>query len=194
MSKKAIWIVALLLGLGVGGFGGFFLGTLTSEFGRKMLESAFLSEQDAVTEKPLTISRKHFSAGFPGNWFEDKKLPYYEAEHFLSFNSPGGSWVMLQIYDVPTDPAVNVEQHAKEESVSLKQITKTPFSKWGQYTGKGMELKGKSMGYYPARVRIFSYSSEKKSFVVLEQHYNEDEKQTGPGFALVEKMFRLKGA
>lgn len=194
MSKKAIWVFALLIGTGAGGLVGFILGAATSDFGRSLIEDSLATEKLAVTDYSQTISRKHFVAKFPANWVEDTEMEYYEPEHYFLVNSPGGNWIQLEVLDYATDPAVNVQEYERTEVIALKEVTKTTFTRWGQYTGKGIELKGKRGGFYPVRVRIFSYSSKAKSFTIFEHHSDEDEELIKPGFDLVEKTFQLKGA
>ncbi len=192
MNRIVIGLVAFILGIGLGGIGGFFAGAASTDFGGDLLRSAFITERTADVDNPKTISRKHFGLQYSGNWTEDQQLEYYEPEHYISIDSPGGSYTMLVIYDMASEPGENVDNHVTDYMTSLREVVRTRFSKWGQYTGTGIELKGKNMGYYPSRVRIFSFSSDKKSFTVVEQSYSEDEALTTPGFQLIEQTFKLK--
>jgi len=54
-----------------------------------------------------------------------------------------------------------------------------------------LNLKGKILGLYQGSVRIFSYSTEIKSFIAVEFSYKEDLKQVKPGLELIESTFIL---
>jgi len=192
MNRIVIGLVAFILGIGLGGIGGFFVGAASTDFGGELLKSAFSSEKAADVANPKSISRTHFTLQFPGNWKEDPSFDVGGDQHFFLLKSEAGSYASFQVQNEASNTQDVVEENVALESEGLSQITKTPFSKWGQYQGTGVEIKGRALGYYSSRVRIFSYSSNNKSFLVIEQHYNEDSALTTPGFQLIERTFKLK--
>jgi len=193
MSKGANLAVGLAVGLVVGGAVGFLLGLGATKAGKAFLNELASEEAPADVANPQEISRPHFALKFPGNWKVDADDEDYDPDQLFSIDSPGSSFVMLAITDVPMDPAEQVQ--AQVESFVPKVIrdpARTPFSRWGNYAGKGLLLKGKMILGLPGGLRVFSHSSESRSFVVVESYYDEDLEDVGPGFKLIESTFELR--
>jgi len=188
MSKTWVAIISLCIGLSVG----FGLGIASTEAGRAFVSDLASSEQPADTTHPTTLTRAGYSLKYPGNWKIDTADSDYDPDHLLSIDSPGTCFVMLVLIDAATDPAWNVQTQVDAHVPKLmKTPTRAPFTKWGKYQGQGVYLKGKVLGITPGGVRIFSYSQETRSFVVVEFCHDEDMKNVKPGFELLESSFDL---
>lgn len=192
MNRLVIGLVAFILGIGLGGVGGFFAGAASTDAGSRFLKDLTASEQPADSSRPQIISRKTFSVQFPGNWKEDIEMEGYQAESLFMFVSPNNNSAHFTVYDMPLDPAEELESQVEYAKETLRDVKSTPFTKWGRYTGQGMKLEGKWGGVYPFVTRIFCYSSDEKALLVYEQYNLEDETKTQPGYKLVEQTFKLK--
>ena len=179
----------LLLG-GVVGFG---MGVLAVEKGRSFVVSLFQSEQKATVASPITVDRPAFRFQYAGNWKIDVGDKDYDPDHSFSLDSPGQSFVMIQVADGLLDPKHLVETHASLQTEKIvKQATRTPFTRWGAFTGEGVLLKGKQLGLLAGTVRIFSFQDREHTYTVVESTYDEDRANVGPGFELVERSFQVK--
>ena len=192
MSKRGVAVVALLIGLLLGNLTGFFAGVSSSKFGQDFVEGVFSEERAADVANPQDLKRTGFSLQMPANWKVDTKMDDYDPESYFSIDSPGKNSVTFLIYDMETEPKENVDEQVKSYTLEyMKKATRTPFKKWGRYNGYGIELKGRVMGIDSGRIRIFSYSNEKKSFVVTELYSEDDIANTQPGFQKIESTFKL---
>ena len=107
-------------------------------------------------------------------------------------DSPGDSFFMLTMMEGPTDPDDNVTSQVEAYVPNiLKKTSQAPFTRWGRYEGAGMKLHGRQFGLVDANVRIFPYSTDSQSFIVVEYTFDEDLKNVQPGFQLIESSFEL---
>ncbi|WP_437304352.1 hypothetical protein [Sorangium sp. So ce388] len=110
----------------------------------------------------------------------------------MSVESPGSCMTMLFVFDAPTEPADNVQAHIDAFVPRLIWApARTPFTMWGKYAGRGVLLKGKLLGVNEGSARVFSHANDKRSFVAVEQRYDDDMERVKPGLELVESSFEL---
>lgn len=192
MNKYVPIISAFAVGMFLGGVGGFSVGVVSTDFGKKIVRELNSVEEQAKITTPKTITRKGFTLNHPANWAVDTSMDDYDPDTYFDINSPGGSWVMFMIYDFESVPKEDTESQVENYKNYVGKATKTTFQRWGKYTGYGVELKGKLSGITPGRVRIFTYSNALKSFTVIEQQYDADARKTQPGLNLIESTFNLK--
>jgi hypothetical protein len=192
MNKYVPIIVAFATGLGLGGIGGFSAGVVSTDLGKKFIRQLNTIEEPAGVAKPKSIARKRFTIQHPDNWVVDTSMDDYDPDTYFTIESPGGASTMLTIYNYESIPKDDTQSQVDFYKTYVNNLTKKEFRKWGQYSGYGVELKGKISGITPGRIRIFSYSNALKSFTIIEQQYDADASKTQPGFDLVEKSFALK--
>lgn len=192
MSKKAVAAVALLIGLGFGGVVGFLSGAASSKFGQDVVKSMFALERAADTSNPTKLNRKHFSLQMPANWKVDTAMEDHDPDTYFSVESPGRNTVYFTIYDVETDAKQNVLDMRAYYDAYMKKATKKPFKRWGRFNGYGLEYRGRLMGTSSGTVRLFSHSTSRKSFIIVEEFYEEDRTATQPGFKQIASSFTLK--
>lgn len=188
MSKTGVAVLFLGIGLAAG----FFLGIGATKAGAAFLEDFVSSEAAADTAHPKKHVRPGFSFDYPGNWTIEADDPENDPDHHVNVESPGACMTMLLVFDLPLDPAENVQ--AQVDAFVPKVISapsRTPFTQWGKYTGQGALLKGKMLGLLEGSVRVFSHASESRTFIAVEQCYDEDMKDVEPGLRLVESSFVL---
>ncbi len=159
-------------------------------------ESIEAVEVAADVANPQTIDRPGFLLQHPGNWEMDIKDPDYVADHVFWMDTPGQSWVLFIVNDEPSDPAENVQEEladlAKDLDLGdLAFAERSNFTQWGAYLGTGLQLKHIS-GDETATARFFSFSSGKKSFVVVERYADADLPLLQPGLDMVRSTFKLK--
>ena len=188
MSKPALAALFLVLGLTVGFFAG--LGATTA--GAAFLQDFVSSEASADVAHPQDYVRPSFSFKFPGNWKTDADDPSNDPDHHLNVESPGSCLTMLLLFDVAVDPAESIQRQIDAFVPKLLSAPlRTPFTTWGKYEGRGVLMKGKMLGVVEGSVRAFAYADEKRSFIAVEQCYDEDMKDAAPGLKLVEASFTL---
>jgi hypothetical protein len=188
ISKTAVAFLFLFIGLVVG----FFVGIGATKAGSAFLEDFASNEAPADVTHPKNYVRPGFSFKYPGNWRIDAEAPENDPDHHVDVESPGSCMTMLFVFDTPLDPAVSVrEQVAAFVPKLLSAPARTPFATWGKYTGQGVLLKGKMLGLTEGSIRVFSHANDKRSFIAVEQCYDEDMKQVKPGLDLVESSFEL---
>lgn len=188
---RAPLVLVAVACLAIGAGAGFAAGVLAVKEGREVFASFFLTERRAAVDAPVTVERSAFRFQHAENWKIDVGASDYDADHNMMIFSPGHSFVMLQIAEGASDPHDFVEAHVNAQiSKLMERATKTPFTKWGAYSGEGVLLEGKGLGITPVRVRIFSFRAGERTFTVVEWTTDEDRAKVEPGFALVERTFR----
>lgn len=188
MSKAGMAVLFLFVGLVVG----FFLGIGVTKAGSAFLEDMMTTEAPADVAHPASYVRPGFTFKYAGNWKIDVTDDDHDPDHFLSVESPGSCLTMLLLLDTPLDPADNVQNQVDAFVPRLiSSPARTKITSWGRYTGQGVLLKGKLLGINPGTVKIFSHATDKRSFVAVEQCYDEDMKDVKPGFDLLESSFEL---
>lgn len=186
-------IVGLLAGLLFGCAGGFFLGIWSTKAGKAALEDFVSSEEMADTATTNTISRAAFELDFPGNWKIDTADEDYDPDHLFSIDSPGSCFVQFLFFDTATDPKDNIDAQRQTFVPKLiKSPKETRVATWGSFRGDGILLEGKILAINDGSIRVFSHSSDDRSFTVVEMCFDEDLESVEPGFELVRKSFRLK--
>ncbi len=157
------------------------------------LDTESFTSAPADVEHPVTLSRAGFEVQYPGNWVIDVNDQNYDPDHSLKIEHKGigQGAVGLMIMDEPFDP-VDMVNHVKNEySKLVSEATLREFTTYGNYTGQGIELHGK-MVFIDMTTRIFAYSSNTRSFVIVEMCSDEEKEIIKPGLQLIEASFRLK--
>jgi hypothetical protein len=188
MSKVAVALLFLFIGLGVGFCGG--IGA--TKAGASFLEDFASDEAAADVAHPKSHVRPGFSFKYAGNWKIDMDDASKDPDHQVTVESPGSCMTMLVLLDAAIAPSTSVETQVNAFVPKLLAApSRTPFTTWGKYTGEGMLLKGRLLGLNEGSVRVFAYANEKRSFVAVEQCYDEDMAHVKPGFDLLESSFEL---
>lgn len=188
MSKTTVAVLFLCTGLAIG----FVAGIGATKAGSAFLEDFASSEAPANVSQARSYERPGFSFKYPGNWKVESEEPENDPDHRVNVESPGSCMTMLFVFDMPLPPADQLD--AQVNAFVPKLIAspeRTPFTTWGKYSGEGMALKGKILGISPGQVRIFAYANDSRSFVAVEQCYDEDMAHVKPGLDLVESSFQL---
>jgi hypothetical protein len=188
LSKTAVAILFLCVGLAVGFCGG--LGA--TKAGSAFLDELTTSEAPADVANAKSYVRPTFSFKHPANWKVAAEPPENDPDHHVSIDSPGSCMTMLFVFDAPIAPETSVQTQVDAFVPKLISApARTPFTTWGKYTGQGVVLKGKLLGLTAGSVRVFAHANDSRSFIAVEQCYDEDMKDVKPGFDLVESSFTL---
>lgn len=188
MSKTAVALLSLGIGLTVG----FFLGVGATKAGAAFLKDFTTSEAPAEVARPMSYSGAGFSFRYPGNWKVKAEAEKNEPAHHVNVESPGSCVAMIFSFDVRIEPATSVRAQVDAFVPKLMASpARSTFGTWGKYSGEGALLRGKLLGLSPGSLRVFSHATEARSFVIVEQCYDEDMKAVKPGFDLVERSFDL---
>lgn len=146
-----------------------------------------------ATAQGTQIKRDSFSVKYPTGWTIDTEDPDYDPDALFSFDSPdGNNMIMFIIMGMTIDPDEMLEQQVTEfQKQLIKKPEITPFTQWGNYTGKGKILRGKLMGVLKGFVRIFVYTDNGKAMLVVQQCYDDDFKTLEKDYTLIEQSFRF---
>jgi hypothetical protein len=142
-----------------------------------------------------TIDRDSFSVKYPSTWSIDTKDEDYDPDALFSLDAPAeGATMMFMIFDsvIDTDDMLKAQEEAMTKEVIKKPTSITKFDSWGNYKGKGILIKGKILGVLKGQVKIFIYTDEHKSMLVMEQIYDSDLPVTGKEFEQIAMSFKFK--
>lgn len=142
-----------------------------------------------------TIDRDSFSLKYPDTWTIDTKDEDYDPDALFSLDaSAEGATIMFMIFDVVIDveEMLKAQEEALTKDVIKKPSSITPINSWGNYKGKGILIQGKILGVFKGRVKIFIYTDDHKSMLVMEQLYDSDIPVTGKEIEQIAKSFKFK--
>lgn len=193
MSRPNWGIVALIAAVCAfgGGVLGFIIGVATSEFGKEMFSGFDMAEEDADVRNPASVDRAAFEFQYPGNWVPDPETPYYDIDHYVYIETPGGSYVAVTFEEFNSDPQETLVEQLVTWEDYLKNSETVYFDTYGSFQGQGVYKKGRTIGA-SVSCRIFCYSEGEKTLVVTEFAYETDRDMLQPGFDLIERTLKLK--
>ena len=133
-----------------------------------------ISASGLYAQSLKTITRDSFSLKYPEKWKIDKEDPDYDPDALFSIDAPDEqNLIMFFIFNTVIDANEMLTEQIKAMSESLlKNPEITDFTDWGKYKGKGKILKGKFLGVYKGYIRLFFYTDDHKSMLVMEQVYD----------------------
>lgn len=142
-----------------------------------------------------TIDRDSFSLKYPDTWTIDTKDEDYDPDALFSLDAPAdGATMMFMIFDavIDVDDMLKAQQEAMTKEVIKKPTSISNFYQWGNYKGKGILIQGKILGVLKGQVKVFIYTDNNKSMLVMEQIYDSDMAVTGKEFEQIAKSFKFK--
>lgn len=189
-GKQAAGLCALFFC--VGGGVGYLAGVLSVKGARELVSGWFESERHAEVSSPTALDRPGFSLKFPANWKLRSDDEDFDPDHMFSIDSPGSSFVMVIVAEGDLEPKDSVREHVTiQTSKLIKNARQMPFSRWGTFTGEGVLLAGNYLGLEPGTMRIFSWRTTGRTFTIVESTYDDDRARVAPGFALIERSFKV---
>ncbi len=153
------------------------------------LEGICKDEQKAKNTQELV--RDKFRLSYPANWKIDTADKDYDPDLMFSIDAPGSAFVMFIIGKgaiVTPEKALQAQISSFEKAVDKPVIAK--FEKYGQFSGKGAEIKGRIMGL-KTTVRLFSFQQNGMTVMITQQCPDEDLKSAQAGFDLIENSLSL---
>lgn len=191
VSRLKIRVISTTLALiPFGLIGSFLLGMYSTEYGKEILAHAMSHEVPANVTELQTIARDHFELKYPGNWKLASADEFFDIDHYFGIDTAGYSYVLFDINQVDASPEDSVRNTVDYYDKAIRVSGRYLFDTWGKYNGTGIKLVGEFAGE-PCIVRIFSYSSVDRSFIVTEFFDVATEPLVQPGFELVESTFEL---
>jgi len=138
-----------------------------------LLQACLMGNSNKVAASKL-ITRQRCSFNLP----EDLALKQidtteFDKEGYFKIGSEDGNELLqIFVYDHASDPAEHLSN--QEKAINSPEVftakTITPASHWGKYTGKGVVMNGTyNGGVIKGTVKIFAYTNNKNSFVVIRQ-------------------------
>jgi hypothetical protein len=160
----------------------------------RMLPVFILLLLSASSHAQQTIDRDSFSLQYPAKWTIDTKDEDYDPDALFSLDAPDGeNMIMFVIFDMAMDTADLMKEQVKAFTAELiKKPMITHFDTWGKYKGSGKLLKGKLMGVFKGFVRIFVYTEESRTMIVVEQCYDSAYEKLKPDYELISSTFQFK--
>ena len=193
MARPNWGIVALIAAVCAfaGGVLGFIIGVATSEFGKELVGTIDVVEEDADVENPTSVDRAWFGFQYPGNWSLDEETSYYDPDHYISIDSPGGAYIVVEVDDLATDSDVKLQAELAEWQEYLSNPQNTFFDSYGSYRGSGVSISDRSFAG-GEQYRIFCYSDGERTVTISEYYWEPDRALVEPGFKLIERTMELK--
>ena len=191
--KSAQRPLLFAFGLGLGLLFGFGAGVLSVGAAREFFGRVLQDEANADEKHPQKLSRPAFELEYPGNWQIKTTDADYDPDHLFSIESPDQSFAMFIIAESELDPQVSVDaQVGAQTSKVMHDAVQKPFDRWGGHPGVGMLLTGKHLGLAAGTIRIFAFHEGERTFTLLESTYDDDRSKVAPGFALIERTFKVR--
>jgi hypothetical protein len=188
--RRILWNL-VVFGVVIGAYG-FYLGISPVEYLKSYVTSLLQSEPVADVSSPQTIARAGFTLQFPGNWAIDTADADYDPDHMFSIESPGWAFALFGVYANEVDPQTLIQtQLAGFHDEKFLLSNQQPITRWGSFEGEGVTFSATLPGQQEALVRFFVYSTEERSFSVLEHVYEEDLKPAKPGLDFIANSFAL---
>jgi len=152
------------------------------------------SAENSTAAIPKYIKRPSFELNYPSSWHVDTTDSDYDIDSYFSIDPPVNNGISIFIiYNTSIDEQEHVSAQVKAhlEKV-MKNGNVSYFTNWGNFTGHGAIIKGKSMGVWKGVVKIFCHSGDSYSFLNVSQYLDQDKELVMPGFQLIESSFKLK--
>lgn len=192
---KKIYFVTLVLVLFaclIGNFSGYLIGLYSSESLVNLINDAFETEKYADITVPQTFNNKSFKINYPSNWKIDTESDVYDPETNIIFDSPGSSNITIIKF---TNSAYKEEELIEDYSSVYDNLfdkihSNTEFSDWGNFKGKGKEVRGSYIGIN-VKVRLFVITNYDDSYLIVEYITEDDYKFTEKGFQLIRSSFKF---
>ena len=161
---------------------------------KSVLTALFLLSFATGVQAQAKIDRPGFYLEYPVSWLIDKSAPGYSPDGLFTINADPNNNIMFMIIEGKVDPVMMLD--VQEEEYKKRMLTNpsvaSRFSAWGSFKGTGRELKGKLLGKWPGIVRMFVVQAGNRTLMVTIQTLETDVRKLSPGFAVIEKSFRLK--
>ena len=140
------------------------------------------------------IDRDSFYLEYPATWKVDTKSNEYEADSSFTIYAPGK---LNNIMFFLKHKAINSEQvmnFFSDITLSVRKIKKpefNSFNNWGNFSGMGRIIRGKSRGK-EIMVVIFIHSQKNHSFLVMEHYIEGHVEHLRKEFNTISTSFRFK--
>ncbi|MBL0055071.1 MAG: hypothetical protein IPP31_02555 [Chitinophagaceae bacterium] len=153
-------------------------------------------EADTREIKKRTVDRPTYTLQYYKDWNLDTTDTDFDIDAYFVLNSPSESgFNSLFLFNTGIDEEMHVnmqtEAHLKK---TMKGAEVTRFTKWGNFTGHGVILKGKITGIWKGELKVFAHSGEDLSFVNVSQLIYSDSAKDARGIRLIESSLRLKNS
>ena len=139
----------------------------------------------------LSLEREGFRLLHPETWSVDADEPGYDPDRYFFLEGPPGASVAFMLLDEPADPAALVEGMAAGHG--FERVRSAEFEEWGRYRGAGVDLHGIDADGVRGGLRAFAWSSEARSFLVVESYLDDSYAAARGGFEAIEMSFALQG-
>ncbi len=149
---------------------------------------------DKVSAKPIKLDRTHYKMNYAGDWKVDSSDKDFDWDSYFTLDSKSASgFISMFIFDTGIDVKNAVDQQIKAHlEKTMKDGSVTLFENWGNYKGKGANIKGELMGSFKGNINIFSYSTDSSGFIAVYQIMDSNSETDLPGIDLIKSSFHLK--
>ncbi len=138
-----------------------------------------------------TFVRDAFRFDYPGEWKVDEKDKNYDPDHDFTIEGPGTSMIMFVIYEAANDLDKVMTTMVEAYSKKIIRSSKSEFTKWGKYVGRGVTLRGKNQGVTKTTLRTFAFHASGKTFLITEYAPDDEAAECAGGFKMIAESFEV---
>ncbi len=144
-------------------------------------------------QQSVEVRRAGFSLEVPAEWHIDTSEDDYDAERRFTVLAPleTPTHVLFYIYDEALDAQAQADFMSARMAQTHPGALRASFTRWGNYQGQGREVRDPTTNKSPSISRIFVYSANARSFMVIEAYFAGYEKRLQPGLEQLASSFRL---
>jgi hypothetical protein len=140
------------------------------------------------------IERPAFQLAYPKSWSLATAQADYDADRNFSIDAPGDSYVAIQTFEAQPgdDVSALLSNMIKAfDGPLVDTYSRSHFTQWGSFQGKGTHLKGKIMSMFPGGARVFIGTEGSFGLIIVEYYFSEEIKEVMPAFELIAQSFQL---
>ncbi len=141
----------------------------------------------------VSVDRPAFTLKFPSNWKMDSAAKDYNADNNFTINSAHNSYIQFNLSVKAADLQKVLDNAVFNlDGLAITTLSKSDFTQWGGYTGKGLHLKGKILDSYPGGIRVFVFNSGDHNVMVVELYYSNELSQVQGELDFIGQNFKMK--
>jgi hypothetical protein len=158
-----------------------------------VISSFLLVGNIAKSQDTLTINREGFSIKHLSTWKIETEDNDYNPDSLFTLGAIDDEAIILFfISSKKTDPTYILNEQKKSFEKKIKIPVTLDFSNWGHYNGKGAILQGKIEDVMQVTVRLFAFSQDGKTVLIVEFATDETRNKLKDQFKLIENSFTIK--
>jgi hypothetical protein len=145
-----------------------------------------------LAHEVLTLNRPAFTFKYLQGWKVDTQDKDYNPDHQFTIDAPDRGLVSFVISDDKLDLLEEQEHRVTLSEKVMTNATRTEFTRWSKYDGRGTELRGPlTETGRRMTIRIFTFHAAGKTFAVFEYFPDEEKQRLQMGYKTIEDSFHV---